>query len=261
MDEPLECADLSALSKAATGRRTQYFVSIISHGIISSMKSFSLIAFVLIGISAACVPNKSALSSSANGNTPANKPSEQPTNSTESSSNCSLTMAAAPVLNGLKLGMTPDEVLAMFPGSKDDEEVKAHRARPLSQFGVSELIIRPAKFESKDKFAGINNITFSLLDGRVSSVNVGYNGPAYPHVDQFVTKFVAGTSLPPADQWPAYPGMDTQMKTLTCKDFEIRVFTGGEGGNQNYVLLRDLEADKKLKDRRAKARAQASPTP
>jgi len=218
--------------------------------------------FLVIAASIACVPNKSALSSSANNNAPINQPSEQPANSTEqSNANCSLTMAAAPVLKGLKLGMTPDEVLALFPGSKDDEEVKDHLARPLSQFGVSELVVRPAKFESKEKFAGINHITFSLLDGRVSSFSVGYNGPAYSHVDQFVTKFVEGTNLPPPDQWQAYVGMDTQMKTLTCKDFEIRVFAGGEGGNLNYVLMRDLEADKKLKDRRKKAREQASPSP
>ena len=170
-------------------------------------------------------------------------------------------MAAAPVLNGLKLGMTPDEVLALFPGSKDDAEIKSHLSRPPSQFGVSELIIRPVKFESKEKFVGISQITFSLLDGRVSSFSIGYNGPAYSHVDQFVTKFVAGTNLPPPDQWQAYVGLDTQLKILTCKDFEIRVFAGGEGGNLNYILMRDLEADKKLKDRRKKARAQATPTP
>lgn len=226
------------------------------------MKSFSLIAFVLIGISIACVPNKSALSSSPNNNTPINQPSEQPANSTEqSSSNCSLRMAAAPVLNGLKLGMTAEEVLILFPGSKDDSEVRSLLSRPPSQFGVSELVIRPSKFESKEKYIGIGQITFSLLDGRVSNFTVGYNGPQYAHVDQFVTKFVEGTNLPPPDQWQAYVGMDTQMKTLTCKDFEIRVFAGGEGGNLNYVLMRDLEADKKLKDRRAKARAQAKPTP
>jgi len=170
-------------------------------------------------------------------------------------------MMVAPVLNGLKLGMTPDEVLALFPGSKDDAEIKATLARPPSQFGESELLIRPAKFKSKDQFAGISQITFSLLDGHVSSFTVGYNGPAYTHVDQFVAKFVEGTIFPPADQWHAYVGMDTQLKTLTCKDFEARVFSGGEGGNLNYVLMRDLEADKKLKDRRKKAREQASPTP
>jgi hypothetical protein len=83
-------------------------------------------------------------------------------------------------------------------------------------------------------------------------MNVSYAGPAYSHVDQFVSKFVEGTSLPPADQWQAYAGMDNQLKILTCKDFEVRVFAGGQGGNLNYVLIRDLEAQKKLEDRRKK---------
>jgi len=245
------------------------------HGIISGMKLFAVAArythqlprvvltsvFFLVGMSIACVPSKSALSS-ANSNAPINQPSEQSANSSsQTSATCSLTMAAAPVLNGLKLGMTPDEVLALFPGSKDDAEVKSILARPAGKLGESELVIRPSKFESKEKFTGISQITFGLLDGRVSNFTVGYNGPAYSHVDQFVTKFVEGTNLPPPDQWQAYVGMDTQLKTLTCKDFEIRVFAGGEGGNLNYVLMRDLEAERKLKDRRAKARSKASPSP
>ncbi len=246
----------------AAAKLRPLWCSPLSHGIIQIMKSFFLIAFVLLGISIACVPNKSALSSSVNSNAPINQPSEQPANSTEqSNANCSLTMAAAPVLKGLKLGMTPDEVLALFPGSKDDAEVKSFLSRPLSPLGVSELVIRPAKFESKQKFTGINQITFSLLDGRVSTFTVTYNGPAYSHVDQFVTRFVEGTNLPPADQWQAFVGLDSQLKTLTCKDFEVRVFAGGEKGNLNYVLMTDLEAHKKLKDRRAKARAQATPSP
>jgi hypothetical protein len=76
---------------------------------------------------------------------------------------------------------------------------------------------------------------------------------------KFVEKFVDGTSLPAADQWEAYPGLDTQMKTLTCKDFEIRVFAGGKGGNLNYILVKDLGAEEMLKARRKKARAMASP--
>ena len=242
----------SMKSFVATARYTQPLLRVV----LTSL-------FLVIAASVACVPNKSALSSSANNNAPINQSSDQTNNNSTEQSNatCSLTMAAAPVLKGLKLGMTPNEVLALFPGSKDDAEVRTHLSRPPSQFGVSELIIRPAKFESKEKFAGISHITFSLLDGRVSSFTVGYDGPAYSHVDQFVTNFVKGTNLPPPDQWQAYVGMDTQLKILTCKDFEIRVFAGGEGGNLNYVLLRDLEADKKLKDRRKKAREPATPSP
>ena len=157
--------------------------------------------------------------------------------------------------------MTPEQVLALFPGSNEDAEIRSTLAQPPSQFGVSSFVVRPAKYESKDKFAGISQITFTLLDGRVSSFSVGYNGPEYSHVDKFVAKFVEGTNLPAVDQWEAYVGMDNQLKSLKCSEVEIRVFAGGQGGNLNYVLMRDLEADKKLKDRRAKARAKATPTP
>ena len=226
------------------------------------MKSFLLIAFALIGMSIACVPNKSALTSSPNSNTPINRPSDQPASSADQSNAlCQLTLAGAPDLNGIRLGMTPDEVLALFPGSKDDAEVQNYLSRRPSQFGVSELAIKPARFESKEKFTGINQITFALLDGRVSTFTVNYGGPEYSHVDKFVSKFIDGKNLPPPDQWEAYVGMDNQLKTLKCAEFEIRVFAGGSGGNLNYVLMKDLVADKKLKERRDKAREKATPSP
>jgi hypothetical protein len=155
--------------------------------------------------------------------------------------------------------MTPDEVLALFPGSREDPEVRSSLSAPPNKFGGASLLVRPEKYESRDKFAGISQITFTLLDGHVADFSVGYNGPEYPHVDKFVAKFIEGTNLPAADQWEAYVGMDTQMKTLRCTDFEIRVFAGGQGGNLNYVLVKDLEAEKRLKDRRDKARAKATP--
>jgi len=156
--------------------------------------------------------------------------------------------------------MIADEVLALFPGSKDDAEVRSFMSRPPSRFGTSELLIRPDKFESKEKFAGVSQITLALLDGRVSSITVGYNGPEYSHVDKFVTKFLEGKNLSPVEQWEGYEGMDNQLKVLKCSEVEIRVFAGGEGGKLNYVLIKDLLADKKLKERRDKARAAASPT-
>jgi hypothetical protein len=173
---------------------------------------------------------------------------------------CQLTLAGAPDIKGIRLGMTPEQVLALFPGSNEDAEIRSSLAKPPSQFGVSGFLVRPDKYESKDKFAGVSHITFSLLDGRVSSFSVGYNGPEYSHVDKFVAQFVEGTNLPAVDQWEAYVGMDNQLKILKCTEVEVRVFAGGPGGTLNYVLMRDLEADKKLKDRRDKARAKATPS-
>lgn len=248
----------------------------VPHGIMSIMKSIFTSArythlipqvvltslFLLMGISSACSASKSAGSQSAqNNNSQAQLPAQ--TNATvQEKPTCQLTSVGAPDIKGLKPGMTPDEVLALFPGSKDDAEVRASLARPPSQFGVSSFLIKPDKYESpKEKFAGVSQITFTLLDGGVSSFSIGYNGPEYSHVDKFVAKFIEGTNLPAPDQWEAYVGMDNQLKILKCTDFEIRVFAGGEGGKLNYVLMKDLEAEKKLKERRDKARAQATPKP
>lgn len=170
---------------------------------------------------------------------------------------CTMTLAQAPVVNGLRLGMTQDEALALFPGVRADKEVGADLARPASQFGVSGLTIRPERYSSKAKFAGVSQITLTLLDGRVSDLHVGYNGPEWKHVDDFLAKFLEGRRLPAAHAWEAYTGMDTQLKTLKCKGFELNVFAGGKNvRNINYVQLIDVDARKKLKERKAKARGE-----
>jgi len=223
------------------------------------MKPFFALLFLMIGVCVACEIRPTSSQLPQNNSSP---PSPSPTQTTHSVSDkapCSLVMDQAPVINGLKLGMTSQQVLALFPGSSEDAEVRSALAKPASQFGVSGFVIRPDKYQPKEKITGLTQITFTLLDGRVSSLSVGYNGPEWPHVDSFVAKFIEGTNLPAADAWEAYVGLDTQMKTLKCTDFEVRVFAGGERGNLNYVLMRDLVADKTLKDRRAKAKEKATP--
>lgn len=225
------------------------------------MKSFLVIASLLIVASIACTANTSV------GSQPVAKATSEPQPNAQVSSTasqekqpCTLKFAGAPVVSGLRLGMTADELLALFPGSKDDTEITAS-VRGVTSFGTATVVIRPDRYQSKEKFPGISQITVRLADGRVYEFTVNYNGPAYSHVDKFVAKFVEGTALPPTDQWDVYVGMDNQMKTLTCAEFEVRAFAGGQDGNLNYVVVKDLVADQKLKDRRAKARAQASPTP
>lgn len=225
------------------------------------MKHFSAIVLSIIGFSAfACSASQSARSpGSANHAAALNGPSTQTNSPAQEKPICTLTLAGAPDIKGLKLGMTSGQVLALFPGSDQDADLRARLAAPPSEFGVSQFVIRPEKYGSKETFAGINQITFTLLDGRVSSLSAGYNGPEWPHVDKFVTKVTEGTNLPAIDAWEDYVGMESQLKLLKCVDFEIRVFAGGAGGNLNYVLMRDLAAAKKLKERRDKAREAATP--
>jgi hypothetical protein len=154
--------------------------------------------------------------------------------------------------------MTPKQVLAVFPGSTEDADLRAILSRPPNQFGAATFVIRPDKYESKDRFAGINQISLKLMDGRVYTFRVGYNGPEFSHVDQLVAKFSEGKNLP-AEAWEPYVGMDNSLKMLKCTGFEIQIFTGGPGGNLNYVDILDLEADKQLRARREKARQKTTP--
>jgi hypothetical protein len=225
------------------------------------MKQFLAVVVSIIGVFiVACSEYQSARSqgtqnTAASVSSPSTKPAEQ------EKPVCTLTLAGAPDIKGLRLGMTPEQVLALFPGSEQDSDVSASLARPPSPFGVSSFLIRPDKYQSKENFAGINQITLTLLDNRVSTLYIGYNGPEWSHVDKFIAKFAEGTNLPAADAWEAYVGLDNQLKILKCTDFEIRVFAGGAGGNLNYVSMSDLAAAKKLKDRRDKAAASATPKP
>lgn len=227
------------------------------------MKLFLAIGSLLLAVSVACSAYKTTGSQPAPNSSSTLGPSPAQTTNADAQDKpaCQLTLAGAPDIKGIRLGMTPEQVLALFPGSNEDADLRSRLSQPPSPFGVSGFVVRPDKYQSKDKFAEVTQITFTLLDGRVSTFSVGYNGPEYSHVDKFVAKFVEGTNLPAVDQWEAYVGMDNQLKSLKCSEVEIRVFAGGQGGNLNYVLMRDLEADKKLKDRRAKARAKATPTP
>ena len=165
-----------------------------------------------------------------------------------------LTLAQAPSLDGLKLGMTPAQVLALFPGSETDKEVQSDLSRPASKFGVSSFMIRPAKYPSATKFSDVSQINFMLLDGRVSTLYVGYEKPVWAHVDEFVAEFNKERNLPGIDHWEAYVGMDTQLKMLKGKEFEISLFAGGNNVNINYVQLRDLMALAKFRERSAKAK-------
>jgi len=226
------------------------------------MKFFFVIIALSVATPIACSTSRSATSPTQPTDNPTTSQSSRlSSSSVQEQTGCSLKMSQAPAVKGLKLGMTPDEVLERFPGSKDDPELRSLLSAPPSRFGTASLLINPEKYQNKADFSGIRQITFTLLDSRVSNFTVNYNGPEWPHVDKFVEQFVRGTSLPPADQWESYVGLDNQMKTLICADFSIRAFIGGEGGNLNYVLIQDLEGDRKLKERRKKAREQASPTP
>src|SRR5258707_3182283 len=99
----------------------------------SLMKLFLAIIFFSITVSIACTPSRSAGSPSLANSNPAVVQSPAQTNnaSAQEKPTCQLTLAGAPDIKGLRLGMTTYEELALVPGSKEDAEIRVSlAARP-----------------------------------------------------------------------------------------------------------------------------------
>jgi hypothetical protein len=173
------------------------------------------------------------------------------TNEAADKAPCALSVAQAPAIDGLNLGMTVEQVLARFPGSSDDKIIAGDRARAAEKLRAGAFTILPEKYSTKAEFPGIGQLIFKYIDGRIYGLRVGYNGMAWKSVDEFIAKFSADSKLSTASSWEASPGMETQQKALKCSDLEITVFASS---GVNYVELRDTASERLLKERRAKAR-------
>src|SRR6267154_3642011 len=111
------------------------------------MKVFLVITSLLITVSIACTASRSAGSPSlVNSNATVAQSSTQTTDaSAQEKPTCQLTLAGAPDIKGLRLGMTPEQVLAFFPGSNEDADLRSRLSQPPSPFGVSGFVVRPDK--------------------------------------------------------------------------------------------------------------------
>ncbi|HKO96852.1 MAG TPA: hypothetical protein VJU86_07670 [Pyrinomonadaceae bacterium] len=169
---------------------------------------------------------------------------------------CTFKISQAPDIFGLKLGSTLDQTLALFPGIKDDAEMSADLNRA-PRLGMARFIVMPGRYGTKARFIGVRNITVGFLDGRLVDYNIGYEGPEFKNVDEFVATFSDANELAPTLDWQSHEGMPNAMKNLNCDGFQITLFAGGKEGNANYAQLKDLVAEKEYRGRQAKARAEA----
>lgn len=139
-------------------------------------------------------------------------------------------------LSGFRMGMTMDQVKARVPqvifGRTDD-------------LGTLKTSINPY-FDSridKSGFADVRTISLDFLDGRVTSLWIGYDSSfKWPTVADFVKGISQSLSLPNA--WSSWKLQGQQLK---CADFQVTV--SSVAGGPSFRIL-DLTADATLAARR-----------
>jgi len=154
-------------------------------------------------------------------------------------SQCRVKMSDLPQaveLSGFRMGMTMDQVKARVP------QVKFGRTDDL---GTSKKSINPYFDSAIDKsgFADVRTVSLDFLDGRVTSLWIGYDPTfKWPTVSDFVKGISSSLSLP--EVWSPWKSQGQQLK---CVDFQLTVSSVAQG--PSFRIL-DLTADATLTARR-----------
>ena len=151
-----------------------------------------------------------------------------------STGECKLTLAQAPAIRGIRLGMSADQVLAQIPGSEADSDLLARLSR--DYFGSRSAFVMPRSYvTSKEKFAGINRIDLSFLDGRLVSFWIRYDGPEWRSNEQFVARLAEVLNLPGVGSWKA----SSNGLAIACDGFEIV----GQAASGASIFMKDMKVD------------------
>lgn len=179
---------------------------------------------------------------------------------------CTLKPTQAPAVRGIKLGMSVEDLLALFPGSASEDGIRlsVSKADNYPNFGVVGIDIIPNRYTSKERFAGIGYFNFVFLDGRVAQYQVDYNGapngPTWRHIDDFIAKIAEAFHLPAASNWVPHE-YNSSTKDLKCDGFQMRVSNVNLRGS---LTVATLDAPFKVREQRlatfeAKARRDFRP--
>jgi hypothetical protein len=145
---------------------------------------------------------------------------------------CTITEATAPGVRGVRLGMSVDQVLALFPSSNRRREMKEaiDRARAASEGETVYLVFDPATDARAGSFDDVSGVAVGLNRGRVTDFSIIYVGPSWRSVDEWIGKLAESLKLPGARSWTVGPN-ETPNKVLRCKGVEIEAAIQGGGAS------------------------------
>jgi outer membrane protein TolC len=161
------------------------------------------------------------------------QPSSSNTSQAPSTAICPLTLAQAPNIGGLRLGMTVAQATALFPGLK---------LSPPDKVGVSNAILTKKDIAGNQFFDGVQTILLQFNEDRLYFIHVGYPVTnAWNNKDEFVLSIAQKLGI--AGDWkPFYTWQDRSVRDLAdlrssaieCAGFRLSAGIGieGLGGDQ-----------------------------
>ena len=158
---------------------------------------------------------------------------------------CSLTEATAPGIRGLRLGMTTDELLALFPGIAKKKDLKSviEHATSTSAVDAAYLGFDPASDGDAQRFAGVDSVSAGVYKGRVVDFSVQYGGATWKNVDEWIALLSETFPAFRAQSWTAGPN-EAPNKVLNCDEIVIEAAILGGGASirmRSNAYIRGIE--------------------
>jgi hypothetical protein len=162
-------------------------------------------------------------------------------------SNCMLTTANSPAVRDIKLGMSVQQLLALFPAANKRKEIKdaLDKARGTTGNEIVYLPFDPITDSSGERFSGIESVLVGVSKGQVVDFNVSYVGTTWRTVDEWIDKLSETLGLPKAKGWGFSPN-ENPSKILKCKGIEVEA--GIQGGGSS---IRVYSTEQMMEERKA----------
>jgi hypothetical protein len=175
----------------------------------------------------------------------------QAQSSSSTASRCNLTPAQAPEIRGIRLGMTSERLLVLFPddGNRSVITEAIKQSKRPNSYGLARFDLRPVPGTPDERFAGVNYITVELLDERVTSFHVAYAGTEWKSADQFAAK-LSDTLHLPRSSWERGDEMRQWMK---CDGFLVEAVAITQAA-ESWIRVQDSSAHRVVEDRRESAK-------
>jgi hypothetical protein len=171
---------------------------------------------------------------------------------------CKLTLAQAPVIRGLRLGMASDELFAIFPGNEREEFNRAQQLKSAElppHYGFTYFEFNLSNYATRDRFTGISSLSFELFDKKVVSIRVNYsNAPSFDRPGQLMEIITRQFSLPELKDWPGYNEYSNNP-SLSCDGFTFKVDANNAYYSVFSIMLTDPTYKKIAEDRKQADRA------
>lgn len=156
----------------------------------------------------------------------------QASNTQPAQTRCNLTDATAPSVRGLRLGMTTQQLLAVFPGITKKKEMKEviEKAKSATSAEAVYLGFDPATDGDAQQFAGVESVAAAVVKARVVDFSIQYGGATWRTIDEWVEKVSETLKLPGKNDWVT--GLNEHPnKVLRCDGIEIEAGIQGGGAS------------------------------